>query len=129
MLIEHDPALTALARTLRKQKTPAEKHLWNVLRRKQFHGYKFYRQHPIASYIADFYCPKLRLVVEIDGKIHRVRKGYDDARTDVLNGMNLTVIRYSNENILTELSRVLIHLKKITDLLASSLPRLLRGIR
>lgn len=120
MLLEYDSSLTVLARALRSRQTPSERRLWNVLRKKQLLGYRFIRQQPIASYIADFYCPKLHLAIEIDGEIHDFQKEYDGYRTKELNGMNVTVIRYANVQIQTELPRVLIHLKKIIHAIASS---------
>jgi very-short-patch-repair endonuclease len=68
-----------LGRDLRKNQTPSEKILWNMLRRKNFFGYKFLRQHPIyyrinknwvEFFIADFYCARLKLIIEVDGKIY-----------------------------------------------------------
>jgi very-short-patch-repair endonuclease len=52
---------------LRKNQTDAEKKLWARLRNKQFYGYKIFRQYGVGQYIADFYCPRLKLVIEVDG--------------------------------------------------------------
>jgi very-short-patch-repair endonuclease len=121
MPIEYHAYLTPLARSLRNRQTQAEQILWNQLRNRKFFDYKFMRQRPIVSYVADFYCDQLKLVVEIDGGIHEIRKEYDEARTRDLQGMRITVVRYSNEQIQTELPRVLTHLKKVIDVL-SKLP-------
>lgn len=126
MLFEHDSSLTPLARTLRKQRTAAENVLWSVLRGKKFHGYKFYRQQPVASYIADFYCPKLRLIIEVDGEIHENLKERDNYRSKELKRMGLLVVRYTNQQIQTELPRVLTHLTRVADTLLSKLPSRLR---
>ena len=61
------------ASELRKQQTFAEEILWNYLRTKPF-GFKFRRQHPFSCYILDFYCHSLRLVIEVDGSVHQVKK-------------------------------------------------------
>ncbi|MGC1242591.1 MAG: DUF559 domain-containing protein, partial [Chryseosolibacter sp.] len=58
------------AKQLRAEMTGAEKFLWSHLSNKQIEGYRFKRQHPIMNYIADFYCHKAKLIIEVDGKIH-----------------------------------------------------------
>ncbi|MCL5994855.1 MAG: endonuclease domain-containing protein, partial [Chloroflexi bacterium] len=62
--------LLARSRALRQQQTDAEKHLWRLLRDRQFHGAKFRRQHPIGNYILDFYCHEAKLAIELDGSQH-----------------------------------------------------------
>lgn len=87
------------ARELRKNMTPQEKHIWyNFLRT---YPVKFYRQRPIAEYIADFYCSKAKLVIEIDGSQHYTSDGieYDKARTEIINMYGVKVIRFSNYEI------------------------------
>lgn len=59
-----------LCRDFRKNPTKAEACLWEILRSKQLEGYKFRRQHPMKGYILDFYCPELKLAIEVDGQIH-----------------------------------------------------------
>ena len=94
--------LKTKARSLRNNPTNAEPHLWQRLRRKQIHGVQFYRQKPIGRYIADYYAPTAKLVVELDGA-HHLERGqveYDRQRTKELEqqGTFLTVtdvhIRY-----------------------------------
>ncbi|MCS4434570.1 endonuclease domain-containing protein [Aquiflexum gelatinilyticum] len=63
------PEIFRRARELRKNTTPSENSLWTLLRKKQFEGYKFRRQHPVNKFIADFYCHELRLIIELDGGI------------------------------------------------------------
>jgi very-short-patch-repair endonuclease len=72
------------ARQLRKEMTPAEQILWDRLRGRRFQGLKFRRQHPLGRFIVDFYCAEHRLVIELDGGIHRHQQEYDQARTDAL---------------------------------------------
>ena len=99
------------ARQLRKNMTPDEAILWERLKGKQICNVRFRRQHPINKYIVDFYCHEAKLVIELDGKIHLKRKGYDKDRTRILNELNLDVIRFSNEKIHSNIEEVL---RKIT---------------
>jgi very-short-patch-repair endonuclease len=79
------PQIEEAARRLRQQLTPAEVSLWNALRRRQLVGLKFRCQHPVGSFILDFYCPSCKLVIEVDGSIHHQQEGYDETRTEQLN--------------------------------------------
>jgi very-short-patch-repair endonuclease len=81
--------------------TPAEKTLWQFLRKKQL-GVKFRRQHPIGPYVADFYCPEKRLVIEIDGDSHaeREQRNHDINRTLYFEAHSLRVKRYTNLQVL-----------------------------
>ena len=103
-------------RVLRKNQTDAEKKLWGRLRNKQFYGYKIYRQYGIGQYIADFYCPKLKLVVEVDGGQHFEKKGLskDKKRDEYFALVNITVVRFSNRDVLTNMDGVLEELNKRT---------------
>ena len=79
MRICYNPKLKNLARTLRNNSTLSEVLLWNHLKGKQMKGYDFHRQKPLDNYIVDFFCPKLRLIIEIDGESH-LFKGKDDQK-------------------------------------------------
>lgn len=59
------------ARRLRKILTPSEKILWEYLRDRKFHGLKFRRQHPVGTFVLDFFCPEMSFAIEVDGAIHR----------------------------------------------------------
>ncbi len=87
------------ARFLRKNATPQENRLWYHFLR----GYKvtFQRQRPIGEFIADFYCHRARLVIEVDGSQHFSEEGekYDAFRTERLEGYDLQVIRFTNRQI------------------------------
>ncbi len=108
-----------LARQLRNNPTEAEKVLWAKLRNKQFMGYKFLFQHPVfyknnnwlKFFIADFYCHKLRLIIEVDGGVHETQKEYDHARTELLSLKNINVIRIQNIDVMENVNRVLINIK------------------
>ena len=93
---------------LRSSMTDAEIKLWSKLRRKQLHGLQFCRQKPIGNFIVDFYCPKARLVIEVDGGQHYQEKGMarDAARDGYLSGLGLEVIRFSNRDVLYNLDGV-----------------------
>jgi very-short-patch-repair endonuclease len=99
----------ALAKELRKRQTPAESELWQVLRGRQVCGCKFYRQFPIERYIADFYCPATKLVIEIDGPIHeyKSRVEYDKIRQEDLASRGMRVIRFTNDQVKNDLTAVL----------------------
>jgi len=87
------------ARNLRQNMTNAELILWDRIRNNQLLGFRFKAQHPVAGFIADFYCHKAKLVIEADGLIHQAQKEYDMDRDRVFNDLGLTVIRFSNEEI------------------------------
>ncbi|MBE9012174.1 endonuclease domain-containing protein [Pseudanabaenaceae cyanobacterium LEGE 13415] len=101
------PNIVAAARQLRQNLTPAEKILWEALKKRQLKGWKFRIQPPIESFIVDFYCPEYRLVIELDGGIHDRQVEYDAARTEKLNQLGYRVIRFRNREVMTNLSRVL----------------------
>ena len=89
------------AREMRLSPTPAEAALWAKLRMGQT-GYKFRRQALVRGYIVDFWCPKAKLVVEVDGGYHRTEEQYryDCARTEHLQMLGISVARLSNELVL-----------------------------
>jgi len=89
-------------RELRKNLTEAEKALWKKLRGKQLEGLKFFRQYGIGAYIADFYCPERRLVIEVDGGQHfsRDSKTYDAQREQYMSSLGIYTLRFSNLDIL-----------------------------
>lgn len=87
---------------LRNNMTQAEIKLWSGLKGRQLSGIKFRRQHGIGDYIVDFYCPELKLVVEVDGDSHYSISGksHDLLKDDYLKDLEITVIRFSNTDIL-----------------------------
>lgn len=97
--LPYNPKLVSRAKELRKNMTPAEKKLWYGYLRTFPH--RVHRQRPIDHYIVDFYCPKLKLVIEVDGDSHftsEVQK-YDQKRTEILEGYGLQVVRFTNEQV------------------------------
>ena len=114
--------LIEFARDLRKRATPAEKLLWERLRNRELGGYKFVRQHHIGAYIADFYCRKIRLVVELEGSVHDVpeQKIYDEDRFEELAARGVHALRFRNQDVLENIDKVLETILKICGKLALS---------
>jgi very-short-patch-repair endonuclease len=108
------PNLFEKARWLRDNTTRHEGLLWNCLQKNQILGVRIKRQHPIGTYIADFYCHSAKLVIEIDGSSHDTpdQKLYDEERTFNLNLNGLHVIRFSNERIEKDLDNVIVEITK-----------------
>jgi very-short-patch-repair endonuclease len=99
--------LVILSRNLRKRQTDAENLLWRHLRRKQVEGCRFRRQQPIGRYIVDFVCLEKRLILEIDGGQHDIEKDKDQERTNWLVTEGYSVLRFWNNEVLTNLEGVL----------------------
>ncbi|MDT8444025.1 MAG: endonuclease domain-containing protein [Desulfuromonadales bacterium] len=112
--LPYNKRLIAPARENRKNPTPAEMKIWTeILRMRQFAAFKFLRQKPIDNYIVDFYCSELRLVIEIDGESHAENVAYDTERTRVLQSLGLTVVRYTNNDIMQNIEGVYDNLSKM----------------
>lgn len=103
----------AFAREMRKKPTPAERQLWYHLRERRL-GYKFHRQSQVAGYIVDFYCPSLRLAIEVDGSVHDllIVQAKDAEKERVLEERGIRVLRILNEDALGFIS-VVIHRIKV----------------
>ena len=101
------------AQLLRRNETKAEKLLWEKLRNNQLEGLKFRRQHPVNIYIADFYCHKFKLIIELDGDYHdqEEQKQKDEVRTEVLRLNDLKIIRFKNEEVEQDINQVLTTIK------------------
>ena len=96
-------------RELRRNLTPAEAFLWRALKNSNLEGKKFRRQHGIGPYIADFYCPECRLIVELDGARHEgpLEIERDEARTTYLKELGIRVMRFENRAVFEILELVL----------------------
>lgn len=111
--LPYNPELKARARELRNNMTLAESKLW--------HGYlrrfkrPISRQRPIDQYIVDFYCPDLKLIIEVDGdtRCSEEGKAYDEERTRVLESYGLSVIRFSNVDVLDNFDGVCRELESV----------------
>ena len=112
-MLQYNKKNMNLARVLRKHMTYPETVLWSRIRLKQLKGYQFYRQKPIDEYIVDFYCPKAKLVIELDGSRHKFADNIkkDIAKDKDLVNLGLKVLRFNNtdvsENIEGVLERIL----------------------
>jgi very-short-patch-repair endonuclease len=108
-----------LCKNLRKNQTPAESVFWELVRNNQISGKRFLRQHVFwfeidgikRYFVADFYCASSRLIIEIDGPIHDQQRDYDDYRTELLLQRDLKVLRFSNEEVLSNIDLTLKKLK------------------
>jgi very-short-patch-repair endonuclease len=100
-VLPYNAKLLGRSRDLRKHMTDAEIILWSKLRMKQMNGFQFFRQKPIGGYIADFFCMKAKLVIEVDGGQHYLKKtmGYDRTRDQKLQDLGLTILRFTNVDI------------------------------
>jgi imidazole glycerol-phosphate synthase subunit HisF len=108
MYLGASAALFGAAKQLRQSETAAEKFLWSRLSRNQL-GVNFRRQHPIYTYVADFYCHSHRLIVEVDGPIHDTEENrfYDFQRTAGFDEFNIELIRFTNEEVMNDIEDVL----------------------
>ena len=107
-MLPYNGNLKQYSRQLRKNMTDAERHLWTKIRRKQVKGYQFYRQKPIGDYIVDFFCPRAKLVIEVDGSQHFSDEmtEYDRIRNEYLSSLGLRVLRFTNADVLAHIERV-----------------------
>jgi very-short-patch-repair endonuclease len=95
------------AKALRKDFTDTERLLWKYLRAKQMEGYKFRRQEPIGSYIVDFVCQEKRIIIELDGGQHSVERERDNKRDNWLEEQGYKVLRFWNNEVLTNTEGIL----------------------
>ncbi len=114
------PKIFKNARELRGRMTKAELLLWEELRGKKL-GYKFRRQHPIGNYIADFYCHQIHLIIELDGGYHLAEKQqcFDNQRARDLELTGMKVIRFMNEEVISDMKKVL---EAINEVIAHATP-------
>ncbi len=107
MRIHYDNKLKSRSRQLRNKSTLSEVLMWNQLKGKKVRGYQFTRQKPVGHYIVDFFCFKLRLVIEIDGDSHFGREQSDSERTVYLESLGLTVLRFIDSDVKKNMEGVL----------------------
>ena len=114
-----------LAKELRNKQTEAEQFLWDYLKYVDIPGIRFKRQHPILYFIADFYCHKAKLVIEIDGGYHNIPKQYlyDQNRDSELEELGLNVIRFTNKQVLFDIENTLRTIKEEIQKRTSNNPK------
>ena len=104
----------SLRQNLRNNLPPAEAILWTYLQGRKFHGLKFRRQHGIGPYIVDFYCPEMKLAVEVDGQSHftpeQIEK--DSIRTKFIESNGLQIVRVVNGDVYSDIEKVLKKIEK-----------------
>jgi very-short-patch-repair endonuclease len=91
----------SIARDFRRQQTPAERTLWQLLRDRKLDGLKFRRQFPIPPFVADFCCFDLKLLVELDGGVHETHQqaAHDENRDIYLRSLGFTLLRFPNSDV------------------------------
>jgi len=106
--MKHDPDSARRARESRKNLTNAEGKLWSLLRNRKVIARKFRRQHPIGPWVADFACPAIKLVIEVDGPSHDTadQQAWDEMKTEYLRTSGWRVIRIKNADIYQALGEV-----------------------
>lgn len=109
--------LRLFAKTMRKQPTPAEARLWKFLCKSKINHLRFRRQHPLFSYIVDFYCHAYKLVIEVDGEVHEHQLPRDQSRDAFLKRYGYTVLRFTNEQVLNDTYIVLENIMQTIHLL------------
>ena len=100
-------SVAAGAKALRGELTPAERAVWAALRGRRLGGLRFRCQHPIGPFVLDFCCPAAKLVVEVDGAVHDNQQEQDAVRTEHLEQYGYRVIRFTNDQVLSDLDTVL----------------------
>jgi len=115
------PSLLEFAREGRKNPTHTEKMLWRMLSGRKIHGLKYRREHPVGKYIADFYCAEFKLIVEIDGDVHKRDdvKRQDIIRQNELERAGYRVIRFSSNEVFSDMDRVIEEIVKVCRSLPS----------
>ena len=105
------------ARDLRARQTPAEEILWATLRDRRLAGLKFRRQHPVGPFVVDFCCPDRRLVIELDGAVHRLpaQRQHDAEREALLAAAGYTILRFPNTAVHDDLAKVLATIRATAD--------------
>ncbi len=106
IFLPYDPWLKKIARKLRNNMTVAEIMLWRRLKGKQMRGYDFHRQKPIDRYVVDFFCPRLKLVLEIDGISHEGKLEKDEKRQKELERHGVTFLRFDDLEVKRNLDGV-----------------------
>ena len=113
-------SMVLAARDLRQRMTPAEARLWEHLRERRLAGIKFRRQCPVGPFVADFCQRDTRLVIELDGGVHRDQTAADANRQNLLESWGHTVLRFPNARVLHNLPVVLEEIRIATESLRES---------
>lgn len=119
-LLHNRTPLEQKRRTLRKNSTKAKRILWSKIKNSKL-GHQFRRQHSIGPFIVDFYCPKLRLIIEVDGWVHweGMQPHKNEKRQQYLEKFGFTVVRFTNDKVLDDTEGVLYNLQLICKQLST----------
>ncbi|MBP5340264.1 MAG: endonuclease domain-containing protein [Prevotella sp.] len=119
MNYSNHPVTKEFRQLLRRSETPTERMLWKHLRGKQLDGYRFRQQHGFGPYVLDFYCPSLRLCIELDGSVHDSLEARqkDEERTMFLNQNRISVMRFKNDEVEGNLEGVIERIREYITLL------------
>ena len=119
--IHSQPNLIEYRKKLRRRSTTAESTLWKCINRRQIENLKFRRQHSISNYIVDFYCPEIRLIIELDGASHDnyLSEERDEKRDRILQELNCTILRFENRYVYEFLSEIIGAIKTHKELFYS----------
>lgn len=103
------PELKKIRKKLRDHLTPSEAALWNYLQDRKLHGKKFRRQASIGNYVVDFYCPREKLAIELDGEVHQYESIYtnDKNKENFLTERGIRLVRFENKFVYQNLEEVL----------------------
>ena len=124
MLLPYNQKLKKRSQRLRSESTLSEVLLWNEIKNKKL-GVQFLRQKPIGNYIVDFYCARLRLIIEIDGSSHDFKQDYDSFRYEYFKTIGLTVIKFTDIEIKRNLEAVL---RSLNEKISEMIPPLKKGV-
>ncbi|MDO9574057.1 MAG: DUF559 domain-containing protein [Candidatus Contubernalis sp.] len=105
-MLPYNPKLKEKARELRKAGNLSEVLLWDKLKKGQMLGFDFTRQQIIGDYIVDYHCPKLNLVIEIDGESHDFKGEYDEKRDEFLKSLGLEVLHFKDMDVKKSLDNI-----------------------
>ena len=107
-MLQYGKHLKKFSRRLRSEMTDAERLLWSKIRGKQLKGFQVYRQKPIGRFVVDFYCPKAKLIIELDGGQHysEAVQAKDESRDRYMVGGGLKVLRFSDKEVFENLRGV-----------------------
>ena len=111
-ILRYNQKLKERSQQLRRESTLCEILLWQELKQKKMNGVAFFRQKPIENYIVDFYAKELKLIIEIDGEIHKNKIDEDGFRQGELEALGCTVLRFTNDEIKINMKAVLEKIRK-----------------
>ncbi len=116
--ISNKKELKTIRKSLRNSSTSAEATLWTCLKKKQIAGLKFRRQHSIENYIPDFYCPQIKLAIELDGEPHGLlaKRTLDAERDEHLNNLGIKVLRFENRIVFQEPDEIINQIKLFKEM-------------